>query len=84
MKMFMLMIMFSTPMEPVPHEEPEWGPRFTTTMDDCLYKRSSTQRYLEHVIQNPHVKFKAFCVEFNAVGYDEAIDSFNRQLGDDM
>ena len=81
MKMFLLMVLFSTPAKPAPHELPGFHPRPAETMEQCLQRRANLQRYIE---DNKHskVKFKAFCVEFSANGYDEALDSFKREIGE--
>lgn len=81
MKMIMLMVLFSTPAEPLPHAEHGFSPRLTDSMEQCLQRRSQMHSYLA-ANAAPGVQFKAFCVEFEAQGYDEAVDAFKRELGD--
>lgn len=82
--MILLMVLLSTPADSAPHQRPEFGPMTMQTMEHCLRRRSSMQTYLENEIRDRRVRFRVFCVEFRAIGYDEAVDAFNRSLGRDM
>lgn len=81
MKLIMLMVLFSTASEPAPHVEHGYGPRPMKSMETCLHRRGQMQAYLD---ANSHGRThaKAFCVEFHAQGYSEALDAFKRSLGD--
>lgn len=83
MKMILLMVLFSTPAEPLPHEEHGFAPRVVEDMATCLQRRSRLQAYLE-TIADKGTLFKAFCVEFQAVGYAEALAAFHRTIGEEM
>ena len=81
MKMIVLMVLFSTVANPVPHTAHGFKPRPVASMERCLKRRSSMQNYFERNIGHG-TKFTVFCVEFNAVGYDDAVDAFKRRIGD--
>ena len=81
MKMFLLMVLFSTPAEPAPHEIPGFGPRKAASMEQCLNRRSTLETYIE-ANKASSTKFKVFCVELEAKGYDDALASFKSELGD--
>lgn len=81
MKLIMLMVLFSPPAEPSPHMEHGFGPRVAASVEQCLNWRDNAQEYLAGAVKDG-VRFKVFCVEFDAHGYDEAVDAFRRQLGD--
>lgn len=83
MKMFLLMVLFSTPDSPAPHELFGFGPRPAETMKQCRQRRSALQAYIEST-KHPDMKFKVFCVEFQAVGYAEALESFRHEIGDPL
>jgi hypothetical protein len=80
MKLIMLMVLFSTPAEPAPHPAYGFAPRPMEDMGKCLQYRSRLQAYLEANTPGG-TRFTAFCVEFHAQGYDEALDAFKRGLG---
>ncbi|MDE4176344.1 hypothetical protein PXK01_19485 [Phaeobacter sp. PT47_59] len=81
MKMIMLMVLFSTAADPAPHTEDGYYPRQMASMEKCLQHRSRLHSYLE-AHTSGETRFKAFCVEFNAQGYSEAVDAFRRDIGD--
>lgn len=83
MKMFLLMVLFSTPAEPIPHEIDGFGPRPAKTMAQCLNRRTALENYIEGH-RAAETKFKVFCVEFEASGYAEAVESFLREIGDPL
>lgn len=83
MKMVMLMVLFATVAEPEPFEHPDFAPRLQQDMATCLKRRSFMQGYLEQQVPR-HVQFFVFCVEFRAIGYDEAIAAFRRRIGQEM
>lgn len=80
MKWFILMVLFSTPADRAPHHHPDFGPLKFDTMADCLLRRSFAQKYFRESAQEG-VMFSVFCVEFRALGYDEAKDAFARKIG---
>lgn len=80
MKLILLIVLFSTPENPQPHEEHGFGPRPAASLEQCLKWRSATQDYLdEHV--DSHVFVHAACVEFEARGYEEAEEALIRKSG---
>lgn len=81
MKLVMLLVLFSTEAQPAPHQEPGFGPRAASSMEQCLMRRRYLQNHLEG-IAGDGVAYKVFCVEFQALGYDEALAAFRRELGD--
>ena len=83
MKMFLLMVLFSNPAEPAPHDSPGYKPRQQPTMERCLERRSSLQNYFDKY-SAPDIEISVFCIEFQALGYDEAVDAFNRSLGNPL
>lgn len=80
MKMFFLMVLFSTPLDRQPHHNPDFGPLSMPTMEKCLERRSFMQNYLKQQLPTG-VIHHVFCVEMNAMGYDEAKDAFSRTIG---
>ncbi len=81
MKMILLMVLFSTPADPAPHQFDGFGPRVMESMEQCLARRSTLQAYITDKRPSEDIKFKALCVEFEARGYDEAVSAFKRELG---
>lgn len=80
MKWFVLFVLFSTPQNPAPHQR-EFGPMRTETMEACLKRRSSMQKFLDAQIKNRLVAFHVFCVQFDASGYEEGVDALIRKSG---
>jgi len=80
MKLFLLMVLFSTPGNPEPHEEYGFGSRRVESMEVCLQRRDYLETYLAEYAP-PSYKFTAFCVEFRALGYDEALEEFKSSIG---
>jgi hypothetical protein len=78
---YRLFVLFSTPEKPEPHYLPNWGSRSTKGLDNCLQRRTHLQGYLEENV-GFGVKTKAFCVRFDLVGYDEALEEFKRSIGE--
>lgn len=84
MKMILLMVLFSTPVNPLPHEKHGYAPRVVKDMETCLTRRSTMQRYFQNNRKSEDIKFSVFCVEFQAIGYDEAVAAFQRTIGEEM
>lgn len=80
MKLFLLMVLFSTPGERAPHHHPDFGALKFDTMAECLVRRSFAQDYFRKAAQEG-VMYSVFCVEFRALGYDEAKEAFARKIG---
>lgn len=83
MKMIVLMILFSTPLDPEPHEGSRYGygHRTAPSMEVCLKRRDMTLKQLERKAPE-RTKFTAFCVEMEVQGYSEAVERFKRTIGD--
>lgn len=80
MKLFLLMVLFSTPSDRAPHHHPDFGALRFDTMAECLGRRSFAQNYFRQSAQDG-VLYSVFCVEFRALGYDEAKEAFSRRVG---
>lgn len=83
MKMIMLMVLFATFSDPTPTEHQDFGARQQPDMATCLDRRAFMQAHLEQTMPRV-VQFAVFCVEFRAIGYDEAVADFKRRIGQDM
>lgn len=83
MNMIMLMALFATVADPEPVSNPDFGPRMQPDMETCLKRRAFMQKQFESNLPR-HVQFSVFCVEFQAIGYDEAEAAFRRILGQPM
>jgi len=80
--LIMLMVLFSSPDIPQPHQIAGMAPRPQPNMEVCLTRRTFMQANIETQLR-PGVRARVFCVEFRAVGYAEAVDTFSRTLGED-
>lgn len=65
MKTILLMVLFSSPEIPVPHQEPGFAPRHAANMQTCLERREFMNRYLSQILE-PQTRFKVYCVEKTA------------------
>lgn len=80
MNLIMLMLLFSTPENVTPHHDPRFGPITMQSVEHCLTRRSFAHKYFkEHLSEG--TRFSAFCVQFEAHGYEEAFDAFRRDVG---
>jgi hypothetical protein len=78
---YRLFVLFSTPDMPDPHFEPGWDAKSTVSLESCIAQRDRVLAYLSENIKNDSVKYTAFCVEFHAHGFDEAMEAFRKQIG---
>ena len=81
MKLFLLMVLFSTPDNPAPHQEDGFAPRVVKSMELCLTRRAYAERYFEDSLHSS-IKYSVFCVEMIERGYSEALEAFRHILGD--
>ena len=80
---YRMFILFSTPEKPEPHQLPGWRSRAADTLAQCEERKRHVTNYIQSRIpKGRKVKFKAFCVEFHAHGWAEAVDAFKRQIGE--
>ena len=80
---YRLFILFSTPDKPAPHQMPGWESRAADTLAQCEERKHHVTEYIaSRIPEGSKVKFKAFCVEFHAHGWADAVDAFKRQLGE--
>ena len=83
MKIILLVVLFSTPSNPEPHEGSRYGygHRSAPTMEACLKRRDFLMNTLaKHANEDEH--YTAFCVEMEVFRYTEALQEFRRSLGD--
>ena len=83
MKIFLLMVLFSSPENPHPHQGDGFAPRIAPTMEACISRRDRLTQYLADNVK-VGIKFTAFCVEVEARGYNEAVDAFRQQIGEQL
>jgi hypothetical protein len=80
MELIFLMVLFTTPDNPKPHFEHDWGPREAPTVEECVKRRDNLHRYLTGVTNPDHTRFKVFCTVTEMHGYDEALQAFFVEL----
>jgi hypothetical protein len=80
---YRMFVLFSTPEKPKPHQLPGWKSRAADSLAQCEERKRHVTNYIQSRIpEGSKVKFKAFCVEFHAHGWGDAVDAFKRTLGD--
>lgn len=80
MKLIMLMVLFSTPDNIEPHADPRFGALAMKSVEQCLTRRSFAHKFFKETLREG-TRFRAFCVQFEAFGYDEALAAFRADLG---
>jgi hypothetical protein len=81
MKLFLLMVLFSTPDTQEPNQVHGYGSRPADTLAQCLTRRQMLEAQLK-ASQPRAVRFTVFCVRMRAEGYEEAAEAFRRELRD--
>ena len=82
MEWFVLVALFSTPVNLAPHVEGSFEPRTYRTLAECESGRSRMSNFIADKVTNPRVKSSVFCVRVSVDGYVEGVDNLRRITGD--
>ena len=82
MKIILLMVFFSTADRPEVHAGDDYGfgHREVKSMEICVKRRDFLLDQLERAAPK-NMKFSAFCVEMELLGFVEGMDDFKKTLG---
>lgn len=82
MQWFVLVALFTTPADPIPHEIYDYPRIYYKTLADCERGDKIRTFELEQRVKNPRVKTNVFCVRMVVEGYLEGVENLRRKTGD--